>query len=165
MAGAAPVDRTLRLICLRFPATKDAVRDALLTVDATLARAGTAEDLRTRTQIALAEACNNIVEHAYVPPDPRTEPEIRLDIAGDVAGLQIMLRDRGHQMPAGPLPGRELPPIDPEDVAALPEGGFGWALLREMTRALSLSRSNGQNVLRFRLPNGDRPGPHSRNAM
>ncbi len=165
MPGAPIIDRQFRLISLRFPATKGAVRDALLTVDRTLASAGTAEDLRTRTQIALAEACNNIVEHAYTPPGLLAAAEIRLDIAGDVAGLQIMLRDRGHPMPAGPLPGRELPPIDPDDVAALPEGGFGWALLRETTRALSLSRSNGQNILRFRLPNADRPGPLGRTAM
>ena len=154
-----------RLINLRFPATGAAVREALLRIDAGLAAAGADADLRTRTQIALAEACNNIVEHAYAPPFDIPDPTITIDISGDPGGLQIALRDRGRAMPEGPLPGRELPPLDPTDVAALPEGGFGWALLREMTRALSISRRNDQNILRFRLLLADKPGPLGRNAM
>jgi len=150
-----------RLISLRFQANEPAVREALLQVDAKLGAAGAAADLRTRTQIALAEACNNIVEHAYVPPHDVADPVITLDVSGDPGGLQITLRDKGRAMPEGPLPGRELPPVDPDDLAGLPEGGFGWALLREMTRALSISRRNGQNILRFRLTHGDKPGPLS----
>lgn len=153
-----------RLVNLRFQASERAVREALLRVDATLGAAGAAADLRTRTQIALAEACNNIVEHAYAPPHDVPDPIITLDISGDQGGLQITLRDKGRAMPDGPLPGRELPPVNPDDLAGLPEGGFGWALLREMTRALSISRRNGQNILRFRLPHGDKPGPFGRNV-
>lgn len=164
MPGQIPDDLRRRLVNLRFSATEQAVREALLKVDAILAAAGAAEDLRTRAQIALAEACNNIVEHAYQPRDS-ADAGIVLDIAGDPAGLQITLRDKGCAMPEGPLPGRELPPIDPDDPDSLPEGGFGWALLREMTRALSLSRRNGQNILRFRLMHADKPGHLGRNAM
>jgi serine/threonine-protein kinase RsbW len=120
--------------------------------------------LRARTQIALAEACNNIVEHAYQPPRAVEDAMIVLDIAGDPGGLQITLRDKGRAMPDGPLPGRDLPLFDPADPASLPEGGFGWALLREMTRALSISRRNGQNILRFRLLHTDKPGHLGRNA-
>jgi len=165
MTEQIPDDLRRRLVNLRFSATEYAVREALLTVDAALAAAGAADDLRTRAQIALAEACNNIVEHAYQAPYDTADAVIALDIAGDQGGLQITLRDKGRAMPDGPLPGRELPPIDPDDPDSLPEGGFGWALLREMTRALSLSRRNGQNILRFRLLHRDRPGHLGRNAM
>lgn len=139
------------LISLYFPAQDTAVRAALLKVDAALQEEGIARDLRDRSQIALAEACNNIVEHAY-PFAATDDPMITLDIAGDRGGLQITLRDRGGPMPDGQLPGNDLPLIDLEDPLSLPEGGFGWPLLRSMTRALSLSRRNGQNILRFRLP-------------
>jgi serine/threonine-protein kinase RsbW len=151
-------DLRRRLVNLRFAATEAAVRDALLTVDARLAAAGAAGDLRLRAQIALAEACNNIVEHAYRPLPEGVDATITLDISGDAGGLQIALRDKGRAMPEGPLPGRDLPPFDPEDPDSLPEGGFGWALLREMTRSLSISRQNGQNILRFRLLHADTPG-------
>lgn len=165
MMASVTDDLRRRLVNLRFGATEAAVRDALLTVDAALAAAGAADDLRTRTQIALAEACNNIVEHAYQPRADVADAVIVLDIAGDPGGIQITLRDKGRAMPEGPLPGRELPPIDPDDPASLPEGGFGWALLREMTRALSISRRNGQNILRFRLLHTDKPGHLGRNVM
>lgn len=158
MTHPASADLHRRLVNLRFAATQNAVRDALLRVDRTLSAAGAATDLRMRTQIALAEACNNIVEHAYQPPPLGVDAMISLDIAGDRGGLQITLRDRGRAMPPGPLPGRALPAFDPDDPASLPEGGFGWALLREMTRALSISRRNGQNILRFRLLHADTPG-------
>ena len=151
MTDSATGNLRRRLVNLRFAADETAVRAALITVDTILADAGATHDLRTRTQIALAEACNNIVEHAYRPPPDSREARITLDISGDPAGLQITLRDTGRAMPEGPLPGRVLPDIDPDDPANLPEGGFGWALLRNMTRALSISRRNGQNILRFRL--------------
>lgn len=151
-------DLCRRLVNLRFDANAAAVREALMQVEATLAQAGASDDLRLRTQIALAEACNNIVEHAYRPLPEGVVPIIQLDIAGDAGGLQITLRDRGRSMPDGPLPGQVLPAFDATDPATLPEGGFGWALLREMTRALSLSRQNGQNILRFRLLHADKPG-------
>lgn len=149
-------------LSMRFAATPTAVRTALLAVDGGLANAGAADDLRARAQIALAEACNNIVEHAYKSDVAIADPFIQLDIAGDAGGLQVTLRDRGRPMPDGPLPGRELPPLDPCELTDLPEGGFGWALLRDMARAISMSRRNGHNILRFRLPLSDRPGPFSR---
>lgn len=162
MTDSATANLRRRLVNLRFAADETAVRAALITVDTILADAGATHDLRTRTQIALAEACNNIVEHAYKPlPDGR-DGRITLDISGDAGGLQITLRDRGRAMPEGPLPGRVLPRIDPSNPANLPEGGFGWPLLREMTRALSISRRNGQNILRFRLLLTDTPGPLGR---
>ena len=152
------------LISVYFPAQDAAVRAALLKVDSALREEGVDRDLRDRTQIALAEACNNIVEHAY-PFGETDDPMITLDIAGDRGGLQITLRDRGGPMPDGQLPGPDLPPIDLEDPLTLPEGGFGWPLLRSMTRALSLSRRKGQNILRFRLPAVELQGPKGQNAL
>lgn len=130
------------------------MRAALVAVDARLQDRGIDRDLRDRTQIALAEACNNIVEHAYglEPPGKSADATIMLEIAHDADGLRITLRDRGLPMPEGQLPGVEWPTLDPGDPLTLPEGGFGWPLLRDMAEALCLSRRNGQNILRFQLP-------------
>lgn len=157
-------ERPTQIISLRFPARDAEVRGALLKVDAALDRAGIEADLRHRAQIALAEACNNIVEHAYDPASDVSDPAITLDVAVDRGGLQVTLRDRGGPMPDGRLPGPDLPPIDPGDPLGLPEGGFGWPLLRSMTRALSLSRRNNQNILRFRLPMAEKTPDAGRNA-
>lgn len=140
------------------------MRTALLRIDAGLQDKGIDRDLRHRAQIALAEACNNIVEHAY-PFGPSGDALIVLDIARDRGGLQIALRDRGGAMPGGQMPGDDLPPLDLDDPLALPEGGFGWPILRRMTRAISLSRHNGQNILRFRLPAVEVSGRIGQNAL
>jgi serine/threonine-protein kinase RsbW len=178
-------DRPGRIIGLRFAATRDAVRGALIAVDRALDAAGFGRELRDRTQIALAEACNNIVEHAYGAADDgagygagngagngrggtAADAVITLDVAADRGGLQVTLRDRGGAMPGGRVPVPDLPAVDPGDPLGLPEGGFGWPLLRGMARALSLSRQNGQNTLRFRLPmseTGADKGSGGRNAM
>lgn len=165
MTGPASAGLRRRLVNLRFAATLCDVRRALLGIDAQLTAAGASADLRTRAQIALAEACNNIVEHAYQPRPPGVAAMITIDIAGDSAGLQVTIRDKGRAMPDGPLPGRTLPQFDPDDPANLPEGGFGWALLRDMTRSLSISHQNGQNILRFRLLHADTPGHPDRSAV
>lgn len=152
------------LISLHFPAQDASVRDALLRIDATLRAEGVDADLRDRTQIALAEACNNIVEHAY-PYERCDDPAITVDIASDRGGIQITLRDKGGPMPDGRLPGPDLPLLDLDDPLLLPEGGFGWPILRSMTRALSISRRSGQNILRFRLPAAEHPGSKGQNAL
>ena len=152
------------VITLHFPAQDRAVRSALLKVDGALVAAGVMREMCDRAQIALAEACNNIVKHAY-PFDSVDTPMIALDIAGDRGGLQIILRDRGGPMPEGRLPGPDLPPLDLDNLLELPEGGFGWPILRRMTCSLSLSRHNGQNILRFRLPVVEMRGQTGQNAL
>ena len=158
-------DRPRQIIGLRFPADEGEVRRALLSVDAALAATGVDRDLRDRTQIALAEACNNIVEHAYGAEAAMSDPAITLDVAADRGGLQVSLRDRGGPMPGGRAPVPDLPEIDPADPLGLPEGGFGWPLLRGMARSLSVSRRNGQNILRFRLPMAEIPANRGQKAM
>ena len=152
MSDKATAGGQTRVISLVFPATAAAVRDALIAVDAALGASRIDGNLRDRAQIALAEACNNIVEHAYAAAQPEREPMIALDVAADMGGLQVVLRDRGGPMPDGGLPGPDLPEMEPDDLPGLPEGGFGWPLLRGMARSLSLSRRHDQNILRFRLP-------------
>jgi len=153
------------VIRLRFAASRAAVRDAVVAVDAALAAAHVAGELRAAAQITLAEACNNIVEHAYKGDDAPGAGAITLAVAAEAGGLRVTLRDRGAPMPGGAMPGRALPRIDPDNPQGLPEGGFGWPLLRAMTRALHLSRRGGQNILTFRLSAGVGRAAGDRNAM
>lgn len=152
------------LIRACFPAEMGAVRATLLTVDARLDQRGVSTDLRACTQIALAEACNNIVEHAY-RATPTRGGMIGLDIVAHRRGLQITLCDRGQPMPQGRLPNPRWPPIDAKNLRTWPEGGFGWPILRGIACCFHLSRRDGQNVLRFVLPKAAAPGKKQRNAL
>lgn len=146
---AAAPRPVLRII---LPGTHDGVRHALANVSEALqnglfARAcpGGAED--GTIELVLAEVLNNIVEHAYADGPGL----ITLDLRVARGRLFCLLRDEGHPMPAGRLP-HGLPPSIALAQANLPEGGFGWFLIRRLTRDLRYDREPGCNRLSFSIP-------------
>lgn len=94
-------------------------------------------------QIALTEAVNNVVEHAYadvVPGDVRIRGELYPE------RLWISIQDAGAPFQSGVLP--EGKPADVNVPAKdLPEGGFGWFLIRELASQVQYERSGGNNKL------------------
>ena len=90
-------------------------------------------------QIALAEAINNIVEHAYRGLETGA---IALRIEVTDARLNVRVRDWGH-----PLPNRRLPKGQSPDPKRFPEGGYGWFLIRTLADDCSYDRNAGANEL------------------
>ena len=137
-------------ILLHATATETSVRALLEEARAGLAARDIPEQVCATVELALAEALNNIVEHAYAQAETGT---ITLAIRILPGGLCCTLGDRG-----APLPARALPPGLPPRVdtarEALPEGGFGWFLIRSLTRELHYTREAGVNrlTLGFDLP-------------
>jgi serine/threonine-protein kinase RsbW len=103
-------------------------------------------DMRSTAEIVIAEALNNIVEHAYASQTGVIE--ISVDLGAD--GLECTISDRGAPMPNNTLPEGKLHDLNTLD--ELPEGGFGWYLIRALAQDLQYSRARDQNFLRFRLP-------------
>jgi len=102
-------------------------------------------DLRARTEIVLAEVLNNVVEHAYADGPG----EIILHLRCVQGGVICRIRDFGRAMPGLALPrGAAIGP----DPVELPEGGFGWHLIRCLTEDLQYCRRDSRNELSFRLP-------------
>ena len=104
-----------------------------------------AEDV-SNAELVIAEALNNIAEHAYVEGSGAVE----MIVACDDCGLSCEIADQGRPMPKGVVPMPELPLIEPPD--HLPEGGFGWHIIRCLTTDLAYRRGNGRNTLSMRLP-------------
>ncbi|WP_151717781.1 ATP-binding protein [Gemmobacter serpentinus] len=122
-----------------------AVRHALVCLQEAALMQGFAPDQRGRIEIVLAEALNNIVEHAYAG----TTGQIRLELSLRPEGLLCQLRDSGCPLPDLQLPPGQLAAFDDCD---LPEGGFGWFLIRTLTADLCYRRDEGQNELCFLVP-------------
>lgn len=93
---------------------------------------------RERAEVLLAEVLNNIVEHAY----HSSEGEIRVLLRLEPSQLCLTVEDEGAEMPGGNLPEGHLP--EPE---SLPEGGFGWFLIRALASELVYLRRGKTNRL------------------
>ncbi|WP_297770502.1 ATP-binding protein [uncultured Roseovarius sp.] len=133
----------------RIMATELAVRDALLFTRDWLNRQGLPEQTCGSVELALAEVLNNIVEHAYAPD---AAGEIRIAIALRPGRLCCLVRDDGAPLPYLAATDHTLPS---RNVTRdnLPEGGFGWFLIKGLTDRLGYERANGENrlTLEFRL--------------
>ena len=130
---------------IRLPGTADAVRLALadLMQDPLLSKCSAS--LAVNAEIVLAEVMNNIVEHAYAV----TTGEICLTLRRSAAGIFCELTDCGAPMPGLTPPAGKFQELG--NIDDLPEGGFGWFLIRSLVEGLSYRRENGENHLSFLL--------------
>jgi serine/threonine-protein kinase RsbW len=128
-----------------IPARDLAVRDGLKILFNRLPLRELSEDDRGTVEIVLAEALNNIVEHAYAS----SQGDIEISLSLQANQLQVCIIDSGLPMPDGTLPTLQQPEPDPQ--RDLPEGGFGWFLIRSLSKDLSYRRDGPRNLLCFRL--------------
>lgn len=98
-------------------------------------------------ELAVAEAVNNIIEHAYQEQDTGV---IELNVEYTKAWLRIKIIDDGLPMPEGVAPQGRQHNLNVE-IDDLPEGGFGWFLIRELTQNLEYTRAAARNVLTFEI--------------
>ncbi|MBU3029147.1 ATP-binding protein [Paracoccus marinaquae] len=132
-----------------LPANPAAVRDTLADIRLRF-RSEVSEDTLGRLELVLAEVMNNIAEHAARPSSAgEGAPSIHLSIVRHDGGLACAISDDGVSLPEDCILPRGLPAMDPED---LPEGGFGWYLIQDLTQALCYYREDQRNFLAFRVP-------------
>lgn len=132
-------------LCLALPATTEGVREALCQALASQPLQRQTPAFRGAAELVLAEALNNIVEHAYAGQSG----QIELRLQPRAGGLTVTITDWGRPMPGGAPPPGNPPALS--SGADLPEGGFGWHLIRRLTSGLDYQRSVNRNVLRFDL--------------
>lgn len=131
---------------LVFDSDPIAVRAALVTLLASPAVCSMHENVRSTIEIVLAEVLNNIVEHAYAN-QPGT---IHISLHPKPEGVFVVVCDQGLPFPKEVLPQGALPAIEATD--SLPEGGFGWFLIRSLVQGLTYRRNAASNHLSFLLP-------------
>ncbi|PVA09767.1 ATP-binding protein [Pelagivirga sediminicola] len=128
-------------------ASGQAIRQALREMHAFLRRAGLDADECGTAEIVLAEVMNNIAEHAYAG---QGVGDIRVTLTIDRRNLTARIVDRGAALPDLRPPRGQLPGMG-SAIPALPEGGFGWFLIRALTSDLRYERREGENHLHLCL--------------
>lgn len=126
-----------------FTATNMDARSGISSVVSQLQTLGVPAARVDEVQIALTEAVNNVVEHAYAGAAPG-DVLIKAELSPE--RLRIDIQDAG-----APFPNEKLPVGTAADinvpVSNLPEGGFGWFLIRELASQVQYERSEGNNNL------------------
>lgn len=135
---------------LTFTASPALIRDQLAQLLALAPLSALSDEGRGTAELVLAEVLNNVAEHAYAD---QAGP-VSLTIGRTEPGIGVLVVDQGRPMPGGEPPDGLLPGGSATALEDLPEGGFGWHLIRSLTTDLRYTRTNGCNRLRFILPAG-----------
>lgn len=130
-----------------LPAEYRWVRRVIHEIEDLLCERGISSEDIGSVAIILAEAMNNVVEHAYHDVE---DGEIKLVMRQRGQSLILEITDRGKPMPKGRAPMGNHPMSEFDANDAMPEGGYGWFLIRELVRDLVYDRKEDQNLLFFR---------------
>ena len=130
----------------QFAATDHDTRETLESLMKVLGSAGVGAEDSSNIELILAEALNNVAEHAYA----EGAGPVELTVVLQQGGVACTIADRGRPMPMGVVPSPVLPVIAPPD--DLPEGGFGWHIIRCLATDLTYQRDTAQNRLSLRVP-------------
>ncbi len=129
-----------------------AAREILAELMSQLAPAKLSVEDSGKIELVIAEAVNNIVEHAYPPGAPDGPIQLQVNFRGDAIG--ITLTDQGLGMPDGQAPTGRAQNVQ-VDIMNLPEGGFGWFLIRDQAENVEYRRTAWENCLSFDIPIAD----------
>ncbi len=131
-----------------FPSSDMSVRNALEQIKQSLSPLDLSMDDMASVEVVLGEVLNNVVEHAY---GQSLDGAIVLSCVRKNHMLRFCVEDEGKSLPNGRLPMGDLPNLD-VPLQAIPEGGFGWYLVRNLSFDLSYKRIGQRNVLAFSIP-------------
>jgi serine/threonine-protein kinase RsbW len=134
-----------------FTGKEDAVRTGLAQAMAQLAPLELDADEAGTVELVLAEALNNIVEHALAATDGDTT--IHIHAEHDREGLRMAIIDEGVPMPLGKTPDACAPALDVA-VSDMPEGGFGWFMIHSLAQKVHYARVGDSNHLNLLLAVG-----------
>lgn len=134
---------TRNSIRIGFAATQIETRKAIVATIAQLPELGISRSRCGDIEIALAEVVNNVVEHACAGL-PDACACITCLIAGDTLIVEVI--DTGRPIPDNRLPlGLRTDLSGP--IVDLPEGGFGWFLIRQIVANVTYERTDNHNCL------------------
>jgi serine/threonine-protein kinase RsbW len=100
--------------------------------------------------LCVIEAATNAIKHAY---QGAAGHEVSVEIWFSRERVEVAVCDQGASMPAKQLErlraGSHVFEFDPANLAAVPEGGMGLAIIRQGMDQASYSTENGTNCLRL----------------
>jgi serine/threonine-protein kinase RsbW len=130
-----------------FKSDPETVHSVVQRVSDDLGALNLTDDHRADFKILLVEVINNIIEHGY---QRENRKPIELSLTRDGRSLKFVFVDFGLPMPFGKIQSDNL---DPATYARdqLPEGGFGWQIIRQLAHDIHYQRKGRVNSLSLKL--------------
>lgn len=132
-------DQPLDSVRLTIPAKPDYVGVARLVVSGIANRMGFSYDDIEDVKLAVAEACTNSVDHAYI--DNEGEIVIQCSVFSD--RLQVDVMDHGHSFDPRDVQERTGPLSVEPKINALRERGLGIFLMKSLMDQVEIKGDNG----------------------
>lgn len=92
--------------------------------------------------LVLAEALNNVIEHAY-GTETSGDIQIKGTLRSQTLSLQIVDKGRPFEGP----PDEVILNTEVYELSEMPDGGFGWFLIKSLTEDIHFSHDGGKNKL------------------
>jgi anti-sigma regulatory factor (Ser/Thr protein kinase) len=124
-----------------FPATSEALNDAMAFVAETLEEAGCSMKVQMQIDIAVEEIFVNIAHYAYTPGTG--DAVLRVELQENPRAVSITFEDRG--VPYDPL-AKEDPDVT-LDAEERQIGGLGIYMVKKSMYEVKYSHEDGKNVL------------------
>jgi serine/threonine-protein kinase RsbW len=130
------------LISLVIPARADYIDIVRLTLYGIATRMGYSYEEIEDMKVAVSEACNNAVLHAY--DDSEGNVEIRFDIRE--AELSIVIKDNGKSFNYAPRD-NAISPLNDQPLKEIQVGGLGIFMMRALMDVVQVRNDTGTEVI------------------
>lgn len=123
-----------KIVILKIPPSPEFVGVVRLTLSGIASRMNFSYDEIEDLKIAVAEACNNAIQHAYANADSRNSVSITIKFTINQKYLEIDVIDKGE--------GFDVKKQDMRKTRPQEEGGMGIFLIKALVDEASFSSSN-----------------------
>lgn len=130
------------LLLVECTAALDDIRKTLQDVSSFLSTCPIPQCRVQELDLVLAEVMTNIARHGY----PEKPGIISLRLDQTPYALECRIADQGDSFDPSFLGCARPDPCD------LPEGGYGWFIIRSLARQIRYERMEGENILLFSVP-------------
>ena len=131
---------------IEFGSKQENVTEAVIEMIAWLKVQGISDEATANAEIVLAEALNNVVEHSF---EYNEDGNIQLEVATEANEFSMTIKDNGKVFTG--IPQKKEMKGEAVELDDLPEGGFGWFLIHELTNEIFYTRLGDLNTLELRM--------------
>ncbi|WP_416151930.1 anti-sigma B factor RsbW [Salipaludibacillus sp. HK11] len=150
---------TSDVIEMKVPAKPEYVGVVRLTVSGVANRLGYTYDDIEDIKIAVAEACTNVVNHAYEVNQTDNNMHLRFAVFED--RLELTVADKGGTINVDKLSNERGPVRGDQSIEELKEGGLGLFLIDTLMDKVEIRGETGVMIIMTKFLQGDEVEPNA----